>query len=106
MSCLNQLLATSPNQQQHRNHWAPPQLETLKLGWCKVAGGDGARALSDLLLLNSTLVHLDLRGNGLGNDGAILLSRGLKVGAAMGGGWLCVRQCCLRGRQATGRKGK
>lgn len=47
-----------------------------------MAGGDGARALSDLLLLNATLVHLDLRGNGLGNDGAILLSRGLKVGIA------------------------
>ncbi|PNH05886.1 Amidase 1 [Tetrabaena socialis] len=56
-------------------------LTTLKMGWCKVAGGDGARALSDLLLLNSTLSALDLRGNSLGNDGAILLSRGLKAAA-------------------------
>ncbi|GLI67888.1 hypothetical protein VaNZ11_012165 [Volvox africanus] len=56
-----------------------PKLSTLKMGWCKVAGGDGARALSDLLLLNNTLSHVDLRGNALGNDGAILLSRGLKA---------------------------
>ncbi|KAF8055831.1 EGY2 [Scenedesmus sp. PABB004] len=54
------------------------KLETLKLGWCKVGGGEGARALADLLMFNTTLTQLDLRGNGLGNDGAILLSRGLR----------------------------
>lgn len=73
----------------------PPQLTTLKLGWCKVAGGDGARALSDLLLLNASLTHLDLRGNSLGNDGAILLSRGLKVRARVCG--------CRRAANSAGR---
>lgn len=47
------------------------------MGWCKLGAG-GARAVSDLLLMNSTLTTLDLRGNALGNDGAIILSRGMK----------------------------
>lgn len=32
------------------------RLETLKLGWCKLGGGEGARALADLLMFNSSLV--------------------------------------------------
>lgn len=56
----------------------PVQLDALKLGWCKIASGEGARAVSELLLFNSTLTSLDLRGNSLGNDGAILIGRGLR----------------------------
>jgi Ran GTPase-activating protein (RanGAP) involved in mRNA processing and transport len=54
-----------------------PKLETLKLGWCKL-GVEGSRSISELLVMNSTLRSLDLRGNELGNDGAIILGRGLK----------------------------
>jgi hypothetical protein len=28
-------------------------VETLKLGWCKVGGGAGARALADLVMFNT-----------------------------------------------------
>lgn len=51
---------------------------TLKLGWCKLGGGAGARGLADILLFNSTLASLDLRGNALGNDGAVALARALR----------------------------
>jgi Ran GTPase-activating protein (RanGAP) involved in mRNA processing and transport len=54
------------------------QVKTLKLGWCKVGAGEGAAALADLLLFNSTLTAVDLRGNGLGNAGAAALARALK----------------------------
>ena len=54
------------------------QLETLKLGWCKLGEGKGAQAIADLLLFNQTLAVLDLRGNGLGNPGAAALSAALK----------------------------
>ncbi len=47
------------------------------MGWCKL-GAQGARSVSDLLLMTSTLRALDLRGNALGNDGAIIVSRGLR----------------------------
>ncbi len=43
-----------------------------------MGGGEGARAVSDLLMYNTRLGSLDLRGNGLGNDGVIFLSRGLR----------------------------
>ena len=46
------------------------QVETLKMGWCHLGPDDGAKAVADLLMFNSTLVVLDLRGNGLGNAGA------------------------------------
>lgn len=65
-----------------------PKLETLKLGWCKL-GVEGSRSISELLVMNSTLRSLDLRGNELGNDGAIIIGRGLKsVGGSspVGGG--------------------
>lgn len=126
------------------------KLEVLKLGWCKVGGGEGAKAMADLLMYNKTLrqvggrffgggggggvkgrgcvsgtggcfshhhhhhslthqhmspagaaasvclyvtpslpppntknthphTQLDLRGNGLGNDGAIIIGRGLRT---------------------------
>jgi hypothetical protein len=34
------------------------KLEVLKLGWCKVGGGEGARALADLLMFNSSLLQV------------------------------------------------
>jgi hypothetical protein len=39
------------------------------MGWCKVGGGEGAKALADLVMFNTTLRTLDLRGNSLGDDG-------------------------------------
>ncbi len=47
----------------------PLQVETLKMGWCKIGGGEGAKAVADLVMFNTTLRTLDLRGNGFGNDG-------------------------------------
>ena len=41
------------------------------MGWCNIGPDDGAKAVADLLMFNSTLVVLDLRGNGLGNAGAL-----------------------------------
>jgi hypothetical protein len=32
------------------------KLETLKLGWCKIGGGDGAAAIADLIMFNTSLV--------------------------------------------------
>ena len=40
------------------------------MGWCNIGPDEGAKAVADLLMFNSTLVVLDLRGNGLGNAGA------------------------------------
>ncbi len=54
------------------------QIETLKLGWCKIGGEKGAQAVADLLLFNQTLVTLDVRGNGLGNAGAAAIAAALK----------------------------
>jgi Ran GTPase-activating protein (RanGAP) involved in mRNA processing and transport len=53
------------------------QLDSLRLGWCKL-GPEGARSVADLLMFNSSLTSLDLRGNELGNDGAIILGRAFK----------------------------
>ena len=33
-------------------------VETLKLGWCKVGGGAGARALADLVMFNQVWVRV------------------------------------------------
>lgn len=38
------------------------KLETLKLGWCKVGGGEGARALADLLMFNKSLIQVGEAG--------------------------------------------
>lgn len=48
---------------------APLQVEVLKMGWCKVGEGDGAKAIADLILFNTSLTTLDLRGNSLNNPG-------------------------------------
>jgi hypothetical protein len=45
-------------------------LTTLKMGWCKLGADEGAKAVADLLMFNTTLAALDLRGNGLGDAGA------------------------------------
>lgn len=54
------------------------QVETLRLGWCKLGSGDGAAAVADLLLFNASLVTVDLRGNGFGDSGAIHIARALR----------------------------
>ena len=40
------------------------------MGWCKLGADEGAQALADLLMFNTTLASIDLRGNGLGDAGA------------------------------------
>ena len=47
------------------------QIDVLKAGWCKIGEKDGAKAIADLILFNTTLTTLDLRGNGLSNPGDI-----------------------------------
>ena len=54
------------------------QVESLKMGWCKLGKVEGAAAVSDLVMFNNTLHSLDVRGNGFEDNGAILLSRALK----------------------------
>ena len=39
------------------------------MGWCNVGADEGAKAVADLLMFNSTIATLDLRGNGLGDAG-------------------------------------
>lgn len=39
------------------------------MGWCKIGEKDGAKAIADLILFNTSLTTLDLRGNSLGNAG-------------------------------------
>lgn len=60
------------------NPYCTFQIETLKLGWCKIGGAKGAQAVADLLLFNQSLVVLDLRGNGLKDAGAAAISAALK----------------------------
>ena len=45
----------------------------LKMGWCKLGADEGAQAVADLLMFNTTLASVDLRGNGLGDAGAPLV---------------------------------
>ena len=40
------------------------------MGWCKLGADEGAQAVADLLMFNTTLASVDLRGNGLGDAGA------------------------------------
>lgn len=54
------------------------QVEKLGLGWCKVGAEEGARSLADLLMFNTSLRSVDLRGNELGDAGAAQISRALK----------------------------
>ena len=61
--CCNKTLS-----QQRRA--AAQGLTTLKMGWCKLGAEEGAQALADLLMFNTTLAAIDLRGNGLGDAGA------------------------------------
>ena len=56
----------------------PMQVEKLGLGWCKVGAEEGARSLADLLMFNTSLRSVDLRGNELGDAGASQICRALK----------------------------
>ncbi|CAK7332779.1 unnamed protein product [Dovyalis caffra] len=53
-------------------------VKVLKLGWCQI-GAKGAEYLADTLKYNNTISILDLRGNGLRDEGAVCLARSLKV---------------------------
>lgn len=48
------------------------------MGWCKLGSTAGPEAVHDLLMFNTSLRSLDVRGNGFENNGAIWLSRALK----------------------------
>jgi hypothetical protein len=39
------------------------KLEVLKLGWCKVGGGEGSKAMADLLMYNKTLRQVSKQCN-------------------------------------------
>ena len=39
------------------------------MGWCKVGENEGAKAIADLILFNTSIATLDLRGNSLNNPG-------------------------------------
>lgn len=54
------------------------QVENLKMGWCKLGKVEGAAAVADLIMFNTTLNTLDVRGNSFEDNGAILISRALK----------------------------
>ena len=43
------------------------------MGWCKVGENEGAKAIADLILFNTSIATLDLRGNSLNNPGGPLL---------------------------------
>ena len=43
------------------------------MGWCKVGENEGAKAIADLILFNTSIATLDLRGNSLNNPGEPLL---------------------------------
>lgn len=62
----------------------PPQIETVGLGWCKVGSGEGVKAVADMLMYNQSIRRLDLRGNGLGNDGGLRGARGGGLGGPRG----------------------
>ncbi len=92
-ACQSNLAAPSPPR---RTSLPPPPqaLSELKLGWCKL-GLDGGRHAADLLMFNATLSALDLRGNALGNDGAIVLARGLKQARRCVCILVCVHEACV-----------
>lgn len=54
------------------------QLDTLKLGWCKIGPDEGASAVADLIMFNTSLSSLDLRGNNLGDRGASAIAQSMK----------------------------
>jgi len=56
-------------------------------------GAGGAQALCELLMYNQTLSALDLRGNAFGNDGAIVLGRGLRAMVRARAQGACASDC-------------
>ena len=77
-TCLLKTESSDGNKYDVTDHFLGWQVETLKMGWCHVGPDNGAKAVADLLMFNNTLAVLDLRGNGLGNAGAVHLARALK----------------------------
>ncbi|KAG8366206.1 hypothetical protein BUALT_Bualt17G0052400 [Buddleja alternifolia] len=53
-------------------------VKLLMLGWCQI-GATGAEYIADMLRYNSTISSLDLRANGLRDEGTKCLARSLKV---------------------------
>ncbi|VFQ98524.1 unnamed protein product [Cuscuta campestris] len=53
-------------------------VKDLMLGWCQI-GAKGTEYIADMLKYNGTISNLDLRANGLRDEGAICLARSLKV---------------------------
>ncbi|KAH9709148.1 RNI-like superfamily protein [Citrus sinensis] len=53
-------------------------INTLKLGWCQI-GAIGAEFVADMLRYNNTISILDLRANGLRDEGAKCLAQSFKV---------------------------
>ncbi|KAL3654123.1 hypothetical protein CASFOL_003804 [Castilleja foliolosa] len=53
-------------------------IKDLMLGWCQI-GATGAEYIAEMLKYNSTISSLDLRANGLRDEGAICLARSLRV---------------------------
>ena len=54
----NPKLCANPTQKNTNGQHDTAGLETLKMGWCKVGGGDGAEALAQLLMFNTSLVQV------------------------------------------------
>lgn len=54
------------------------QLDTLKLGWCKIGPEEGASAIADLIMYNTSISSLDLRGNNLGDPGASAIAQSMR----------------------------
>jgi hypothetical protein len=63
----------------------------LKLGWCKVGGGEGAKAMADLLMYNKTLRQVGEQG-GLGERGEGT-SSGTEWMRRWVGKWVCGWVC-------------
>ncbi len=51
-------------------------IEVLKLAWCN--NGENAEQIGQLIMYNTTIKELDLRGNGLKDNGMIWIARSLR----------------------------
>ena len=50
------------------------QVQTLRLGWCHLGSTASVQAVGELVSFCTSLVNLDLRGNGFGDSGKCCLS--------------------------------
>ena len=46
------------------------QVQTLRLGWCHLGSTASVQAIGELVSFCTSLINLDLRGNGFGDSGA------------------------------------